>query len=200
MRICPPRRGFGYPHVGKLCWCKILPQQVNIGDATIGLTLTRDLINDLPLVNRNPFDLALLAPGVSQAPGATYGNPVGTPGFVTNFVSDGSRNAQADVLLDGVSVMNSDNNPGVQKAIYVPPVEAIQEFCQGRSESFPPERSKRDPPTVVRGVFRPGLGAAGAEPCDARRAERLGRSGSRLQTSRPWGKPTRESLSSSCCS
>ncbi len=104
------------------------PSAVNIGDATIGLTLTRDLINDLPLVNRNPFDLALLAPGVSQAPGATYGSPTGTPGFVTNFVSDGSRNAQADVLLDGVSVMNSDNNPGVQKAIYVPPVEAIQEF------------------------------------------------------------------------
>ena len=60
--------------------------------------------------------------------GATYGNGVSTPGFVTNFVSDGSRNAQADVLLDGVSVMNSDNNPGVQKALYVPPVEAIQEF------------------------------------------------------------------------
>ena len=104
------------------------PSQINIEDAAIGLTLSRNLINDLPLVNRNPFDLAFLAPGVSQAPGAAYGNPVGTPGFITNFVSDGSRNAQADVLLDGVSVTNSDNNPGVQKAIYVPPVEAIQEF------------------------------------------------------------------------
>ncbi len=104
------------------------PSQINVEDATIGLTLSRNLINDLPLINRNPFDLAFLAPGVSQAPGAAYGNPVGTPGFITNFVSDGSRNAQADVLLDGVSVMNSDNNPGVQKAIYVPPVEAIQEF------------------------------------------------------------------------
>jgi len=84
--------------------------------------------NDLPLVNRNPFDLAFLAPGVSQAPGLTYGNSPGTPGFVTNFVSDGSRNAQADLLLDGVSIMNSDNNPGIQKALYAPPVEAIQEF------------------------------------------------------------------------
>ncbi len=97
-------------------------------DATIGETLSRELINDLPLVDRNPFDLAFLAPGISQAPGSTYGNGVSTPGFVTNFVSDGSRNAQADLLLDGVSIMNSDNNPGVQKAIYVPPVEAIQEF------------------------------------------------------------------------
>jgi Carboxypeptidase regulatory-like domain/TonB-dependent Receptor Plug Domain/TonB dependent receptor len=97
-------------------------------DATISQTLTRELINDLPLVNRNPFDLAFLAPGVSQAPGSTYGNGVSTPGFVTNFVSDGSRNAQADLLLDGVSISNSDNNPGVQKALYVPPVEAIEEF------------------------------------------------------------------------
>lgn len=99
-----------------------------VEDAAEGFTLSRELINDLPLVNRNPFDLAFLAPGVSQATGTTYGNPVSTPGFVTNFVSDGSRNAQADMLLDGVSIMNSDNKPGVQKALYVPPVEAIQEF------------------------------------------------------------------------
>ncbi len=97
-------------------------------DATIGLTLERRSVNDLPLVNRNPFDLAFLAPGVSQAPGATYGNGVSTPGFVTNFISDGTRNAQGDLLLDGISDTNSDNNPGVQKALYVPPVEAIQEF------------------------------------------------------------------------
>ena len=99
-----------------------------VDDATVGSTLDRKTINDLPLVNRNPFDLAFLAPGVSQSPGGTYGNGVSTPGFVTNFISDGSRNAQGDLLLDGVSVMNSDNNPGVQKALYVPPVEAIQEF------------------------------------------------------------------------
>ena len=100
-----------------------LPQ---FGNATIGLVLSRKLINDLPLVSRNPFDLAFLAPGVSQAPGTAYGQGVSTPGFITNFISDGGRNAQADFLLDGVSVMNSDNNPGVQKALYVPPVEAIR--------------------------------------------------------------------------
>lgn len=97
-------------------------------DATIGLIVDRRTVNDLPLINRNPFDLAFLAPGVSQAPGTTYGNGISTPGFVTNFISDGSRNAQADLLLDGVSIANSDNNPGIQKALYVPPVEAIQEF------------------------------------------------------------------------
>jgi hypothetical protein len=97
-------------------------------NATMGLVLDAREIEDLPLVTRNPFDLAFLAPGVSQAIGTTYGNGVSTPGFVTNFVSDGSRAAQADLLLDGVSIANSDNNPGVQKALYVPPVEAIQEY------------------------------------------------------------------------
>jgi hypothetical protein len=101
---------------------------VEAQNATEGLVLDITTITDLPLVDRNPFDLAFLAPGISQAPGTTYGNGVGTPGFVTNFVSDGSRNAQGDLLLDGVSIMNSDNNPGVQKALYVPPIEAIQEF------------------------------------------------------------------------
>jgi hypothetical protein len=101
---------------------------VQTENATMGLVLDAREIEELPLVTRNPFDLAFLAPGVSQAIGTTYGNGVSTPGFVTNFVSNGSRGAQADLLLDGVSVANSDNNPGVQKALYVPPVEAIGEY------------------------------------------------------------------------
>jgi hypothetical protein len=104
------------------------PSMLETDDATLSQTVDWKLINDLPLVSRSPFDLAFLAPGVSQAPGSVYGKGVSTPGFVTNFISDGSRNAQADLLLDGVSIMNSDNNPGVQKALYVPPVEAIEQF------------------------------------------------------------------------
>ncbi len=102
--------------------------RAQVEDATLGLVVNRQLIDTLPLVDRNVFDLAFLAPGISQAPGTTYGNGVSTPGFVTNLVSDGSRNAQGDLLLDGVSVTNSDNNPGVQKALYVPPVDAVEEF------------------------------------------------------------------------
>jgi len=37
-------------------------------NSTVELVLNRRLINDLPLVSRNPFDLAFLPPGVSQAP------------------------------------------------------------------------------------------------------------------------------------
>ena len=136
---------------------RVQPAVTQAGDATVGLTLDQKLIDDLPLVDRNPFDLAFLAPGVSQAPGTGYGNGVSTPGFVTNFVSDGSRNAQGDLLLDGVSVTNSDNNPGVQKALYVPPVEAIEEF-KIQQASFSVEFGNSGG-TIVNVVTRSGTNA-----------------------------------------
>ncbi len=94
-------------------------------DATTGQTLNRTAINNLPLVNRNVFDLAFLAPGVTQPPGSTYGN--GSQ-YATNFTSNGSRNDQGDLLLDGVTTTAGENNPGVVKPLYVPPVDAVQEF------------------------------------------------------------------------
>ena len=63
--------------------------QLQTEDATTGQTINRTLINDLPLINRAVFDLAYLSPGVSQPPGATYGNG----SFGNNFVSNGGRNA-----------------------------------------------------------------------------------------------------------
>lgn len=132
-----------------------------LGNATRGLVLARRLLSELPLVSRNPFDLAFLAPGVSQAPGTGYGQGVGTPGFITNFVSDGSRNAQADFLLDGVSVMNSDNNPGVRKALYLPPVEALEEF-RVEQTNFSAEFGNSGG-TVVNAVTRTGTNALHGE-------------------------------------
>ena len=43
-------------------------------------------------------------------------------------ITDRGGGIGAGRLLDGVSITNSDNNPGVQKALYVPPVDAIEEF------------------------------------------------------------------------
>ncbi|MGH9350616.1 MAG: carboxypeptidase-like regulatory domain-containing protein, partial [Terriglobia bacterium] len=42
-------------------------------DATTGQTVGRRLINDLPLIDRNVFDLAMLTPGVSQPPTSVFG-------------------------------------------------------------------------------------------------------------------------------
>lgn len=92
-------------------------------DAVTGQELNRTYINDLPLLGRAVFDLAGLAPGITQPSG----------GFTiayhaTNFISDGSRTAQTDVLMDGVSTTNFENSTGVLIPLYQPSVDAVQEF------------------------------------------------------------------------
>jgi hypothetical protein len=91
-------------------------------DAVTGQVVDRKLINDLPLVDRNTLDLAFLAPGVvpTNIPSAIHGN--------INFNSNGSRNMTADVLVDGASATNFEQNSGIQNLIYQPSVDAVQEF------------------------------------------------------------------------
>src|SRR5579864_1009796 len=50
------------------------------------------------------------------------------PCIGTNFVSNGSRGAQADILLDGASVTNSEPNGGITSVTYLPSPEAVEEF------------------------------------------------------------------------
>jgi hypothetical protein len=50
------------------------------------------------------------------------------PCLGTNFVSNGSRGAQADILLDGASVTNSEPNGGITAVTYLPSPEAVEEF------------------------------------------------------------------------
>lgn len=90
-------------------------------DASMGQQLYRAAIESLPLLDRSVFGLAYLAPGVAA--------PSGGDGLLpNNFHSGGSRNATADVLLDGVSTVNYEQNSGAQLALYTPAVDAIQEF------------------------------------------------------------------------
>jgi len=46
----------------------------------------------------------------------------------TNFVSNGSRGASADILMDGASITNFEPNGGVTQAVYTPSPEAVEEF------------------------------------------------------------------------
>lgn len=119
-------------------------------DSVTGQNLDRTQINNLPLINRAVFDLAFLAPGVSQPAGSSFG-PNNSP---NNFISNGSRNAQADIIIDGVSTVNYEQNTGVQLALYVPSVEAIQEFKVQQS-AFSAETGFSGG-TVMNVVFRSG--------------------------------------------
>ena len=93
-------------------------------DAVTGQNLDPKVINDLPLIGRSVFDLALLTPGVTQPAGDTFGPNT----MANNFISDGGRNAQADILIDGVSTVGVEQNTAIVNPLYTPSVDAVQEF------------------------------------------------------------------------
>ena len=92
-------------------------------DAVTGEVIDRRAINDLPLVGRYALDLVYLTPGVTDM---SDSNSVGDTG--TNFVSNGSRGASADILMDGTSITNFEPNGGITQVTYTPSPEAIEEF------------------------------------------------------------------------
>ena len=91
-------------------------------DAVTGQVIDRKFVNDLPLVGRGVLDLAYLTPGITEVDTDCQGC------MANNFVSNGSRNATADILLDGVSSTNFEQNSGILAPTYVPSVDAVQEF------------------------------------------------------------------------
>lgn len=96
-------------------------------DATTGQEINRTFINDLPLIGRGVTDLTFLAPGVNPAPGWTFGSINGL--YATNnFTSNGGRNATSDMLVDGVSASGYNSNTAIQYPLYMPSVDAVQEF------------------------------------------------------------------------
>jgi len=89
-------------------------------DAATGQELNRTFINDLPLLGRGVFDLAMLAPGVHQREDGSGG--------ANNFISNGSRNSTSDILMDGVSATSFEQNSGILDPLYTPSVDSVQEF------------------------------------------------------------------------
>ena len=81
-----------------------------------GAVITEKRIIDLPLNGRNPFDLAALAPGVSNVGNAS-----------TPHIS-GSRNANNEQLLDGQTNILPENNVGNSSSAYTPIVDSVEEF------------------------------------------------------------------------
>jgi len=100
------------------------PPALSTEDAVTGQNLNRTFINDLPLVGRSVFDLALLTPGINQPAGNTFGANT----MANNWISNGSRNAQADILIDGVSTVGVEQNTAIVNPLYTPSVDAVQEF------------------------------------------------------------------------
>jgi hypothetical protein len=79
---------------------------------------THEIVN-LPLNQRNPFSLILLAPGVHGIIGSTFNS--------SNWSANGGRPGSNEILLDGVPASPPVVNP-IQGFSIFPSVDAVQEF------------------------------------------------------------------------
>jgi hypothetical protein len=95
---------------------------LNTTSATLGQVVDNKYILSLPLAGRAPLALVALTPGLTPSNLSPGGQSN------TNFTANGNRNSSADVLLDGMSVANVEQNSGITNLEYQPSVDAVQEF------------------------------------------------------------------------
>jgi len=94
--------------------------------ASLGTDVSNEYVRDIPLYGRSMFGLVFLAGGVTETTGSGINDnyPTGT-----NFVSNGQRNATAQVTLDGSPLSAPEQGEGGNSNVYYQPsVEIVQEF------------------------------------------------------------------------
>src|SRR5580658_2737527 len=124
-------------------------------NATLGTDITSEYVKQIPLINRDFFGLTFLAGGVTEVAGSgTQDNyPSGT-----NFVSNGQRNATAEVRIDGALISAPEQGEGGNSNVYYEPlVEGVQEF-KVQNNSFSAEFGNNGG-TVVNMVLKSGTNA-----------------------------------------
>jgi hypothetical protein len=129
------------------------PPLLDTESAALGTDVTNEYVRDIPLYNRSMFGLVFLAGGVTETAGSgiTDNNyPSGT-----NFVSNGQRNATAEIRLDGSPLTAPEQGEGGNTNVYYQPsVEIVQEF-KVQNNSFGAEFGNNGG-TVVNMVLRQG--------------------------------------------
>ncbi len=129
-----------------------VPVLLESDDATLGTDVGSKYLIQIPLANRDPFALTFLAGGVTETTGAGVADsyPAGT-----NFVSNGQRNATAEIRLDGnLTSAPEQGEGGTSNVYYQPSVEALQEF-KVENNSFSAEYGNNGG-TVVNTVMKSG--------------------------------------------
>jgi hypothetical protein len=100
--------------------------------ASRGQVIERERVVELPLVGRNPLNLATLAPGVTFNGNVQFQRPFDN-GDNVNFSINGGINRHNDFLLDGTP-NNADTDVNASRTVssnniaFVPSAEATEEF------------------------------------------------------------------------
>jgi hypothetical protein len=112
-------------------------------DAVTGQEVNRTFVDNLPLIGRAAYDLTLLAPGVAPIPTVITGF---LSGGGNAFYSDGMRNMQSEIIVDGVSTTSLV--VGIKNQLYEPSIDDIQEFAV-QSNNFGVEIGHSGSTTIV---------------------------------------------------
>jgi hypothetical protein len=91
-------------------------ETLDVDTSSLGETIQSQTILELPDNGRNPFDFALLVPGVNNTGNAS------TPHI------GGSRNANNEQMIDGMTNILPENNVGNNESAYTPVEDSIQEL------------------------------------------------------------------------
>ncbi len=125
---------------------------LDTGNASLGTDVTNEYVRDIPLSNRSMFGLVFLAGGVTETAGQGTEDSYPTG---TNFVSNGQRNATAEIRLDGALTSAPEQGEGATTNVYYQPsVEIVQEF-KVENNSFSSEYGNNGG-TVVNIVLKQG--------------------------------------------
>ena len=131
------------------------PPLLDTDNATLGTDITNEYVKDIPLLNRSFFGLTFLSGGVTETAGS--GTQDSYPSG-TNFVSNGQRNATAEIRIDGALISAPEQGEGGNSNVYYEPlIESVQEF-KVQNNSFSAEFGNNGG-TVVNMVLKSGSNA-----------------------------------------
>jgi hypothetical protein len=104
--------------------------QVQLNSSNAQLTLERQLIDQVPLSGRNPYNLAMLDATLNPGVGSTANeNRPYHHAFANDYDAGGGTRRANDVLLDGVPLVSS------YKTAYTPAMDAVEEVTVSKSSA-----------------------------------------------------------------
>ena len=100
---------------------------LDAASSTLGAVVTGQTLVDMPLNNRQVYQLAQLTPGVIPSGFSSIQDPARFNQAV-GFSSQGAQRQGAKVLVDGMDVSLNVSNPSFQGVVSVPSVDSVEEF------------------------------------------------------------------------
>ncbi len=102
------------------------PVQVQFKSSSSDITLEQQLVDQVPIPGRNPYNLAALDPSITVSPATNENRPY-HHAYANDYDAGGGTRRANDVLLDGVALGASF------KTAYTPAVDAVEQITVSKN-------------------------------------------------------------------